>query len=189
MDHTFSAFPAEKLLLRSLFHCSPGEWGVEVGCLLGSTTVDLALTARTARKKLLCVDPWDGSQDGSGEENYRRFLDNTREFADHVRVARGRSAEVELPPGVGFVFVDGDHSPAGCLADLERFWGVLLPGGTLAVHDAFDRGWGPGIRSAIDEFADHRRPITATHSVYYPTPAEEREHAHGVSGLTIFTKH
>lgn len=188
-DPTFSAFPSEKKLLSELLSESPGTVAVEIGCLLGSTSVVLAAAARLAGKKVWCLDCWDGTQDGSGEDNYNRFLEVTAPLADVITVYRGRSQTIPLPDAdVGFVFIDGDHSRDGCLGDLRRFWPLLTPGGVLTVHDAFDVGWGPGIRDAIDTFCRELGPVTVTHSVYYPDATEAATHRHGVSGVSIIRK-
>lgn len=49
-----------------------------------------------------------------------------------------RGAHLEIAPGsYDLLFIDGDHSTAGCLADLERWWPGLAPGGRALMHDCY----------------------------------------------------
>lgn len=77
-------------------------------------------------------------------------------LGDRVRLVVADSRSVPLPdPGLGLLFVDGDHSYEGAAADLQRWSPLVRPGGHVVMHDAVDTGgYGnvyPGIRRAIDE--------------------------------------
>ena len=47
-----------------------------------------------------------------------------------------------------FIYLDGDHSYAGCLADIKAYWPKLKDGGIMAGHDYDDIEWSkePGKR-------------------------------------------
>jgi len=62
-------------------------------------------------------------------------LDAVREFDDE---------------SVDYVFVDADHSYAGCLADLKAWWPKVKPGGFIAGHD-YGSDKFPGVKQAWDE--------------------------------------
>jgi len=44
----------------------------------------------------------------------------------------------QIPPDISLIFIDGDHTYPGALADLTNFWDKLLPGGIIVLHDTFD---------------------------------------------------
>lgn len=52
------------------------------------------------------------------------------------------------------VFIDGDHSQAGALADLRNWGRRVVPGGVLLVHDAVPAF--PGVIAALKIFAAER---------------------------------
>lgn len=53
------------------------------------------------------------------------------------------------------VFIDGDHSHAGALLDLERWGGRVRDGGLVLVHDATRRF--PGVLRAIEDWSKGMR--------------------------------
>jgi predicted O-methyltransferase YrrM len=60
-------------------------------------------------------------------------------FGERVELFVGDSHEGDFAE-IGeydLLFVDGDHTRAGCLADLERFVPPLRPGGHVLVHDCY----------------------------------------------------
>lgn len=62
--------------------------------------------------------------------------------------------------GLDFVFVDGDHSYEGCLADIRAWLPLVRDGGVIAGHD-YD--W-PGVRRAVDEVFGDRVEFCAPRS-------------------------
>jgi len=74
-----------------------------------------------------------------------------------VHLVVGDSRTVDLPPGpFDLLFIDGDHSYEGALADAQRWAPHVRPGGHLLFHDAVDTGsYGnvyPGVQRAVAEF-------------------------------------
>ena len=64
-----------------------------------------------------------------------------------------------------FIYVDGDHSYAGCLADIKAYWPKVKVGGIMAGHDYDDIEWSKqpgkrfkrtdwGVKSAVTEVFD-----------------------------------
>ena len=77
-------------------------------------------------------------------------------LAGKVHLVVGDSRKVEPPAArIELLFIDGDHSYAGAMADYERWNGLVQPGGQLLFHDAVDAGnYGnvyPGVTRAVAE--------------------------------------
>ena len=53
------------------------------------------------------------------------------------------------PSSYDLLFIDGDHSFAGCLADLENWWPGLAPGGSVVLHDCYH---GCEVQDAVRDF-------------------------------------
>ncbi len=60
------------------------------------------------------------------------------------------------------LFVDGDHTREGCLADLDAFVPELRPGGHLVVHDCYAEF---EVQQAVLEYTSHV-PLTAVRGPY-----------------------
>jgi cephalosporin hydroxylase len=44
----------------------------------------------------------------------------------------------QIPNNLELLFIDGDHTYDGCMADLNNFWPKVISGGVMMVHDVFD---------------------------------------------------
>lgn len=190
----FSTWPIEKLTLQELLACSPGKYGVEIGCFRGVTTHQLAeICSRSRDRHLIGIDPYN--QDWADESVYHDCLQNIEPFKDYVTIIREFSNKAldnpELPDdftdNCGFVFVDGDHSYEATLEDIQKYYEILLPHGTMAVHDYWDKEW-PGVAEAVDEFVASKPGLTMRSVMYIPTQEEQRLYQHGASGLVWFCK-
>lgn len=60
---------------------------------------------------------------------------------------------LQVERGLDVLFIDGDHSYAGVLHDLETHGPKVNSGGLILCHDA-DTPSFPGVRQAIDEYCD-----------------------------------
>ena len=150
-----------------------GCLGVEVGVFTG------ALSSRLLKGKqnlaLILVDSWEGDgaayavpdDDWHGQlskQDQDRFFEETKRavgFAgDRVSIMKMRSAqaarELKNTPGspIDFVFLDADHSYAGCAMDISAWWPLVRTGGLLCGHD-YDNPVGEtwGVKRAVDQFA------------------------------------
>lgn len=178
----FGAWPSEHEAMH--YAAYTAGLAIEIGCFQGWTSRYLARYCG----ELICIDPWDGEQDGSDERIYQAFLKNTAEF-DNITVIRAKSqdAKVDQYKGkVDLIFVDGLHTYDGCITDLRKFEPLLSDTGTIFVHDAFDGGW-PGVRKAVFDYL-WESGRTAQFSCYFPTPDEQHIFQHGISGLAYWTK-
>jgi len=146
--------------------------GAEIGVLAGRLSAFLLRHA--PRLHLVMVDRWaeppaDSSYATSGdglvgrpaerwELDRQRAMAETAFASDRRTVLRGDSVEMagQVADGsLDFVFLDGDHSEAGVLADLRAWAPKVRPGGWIGGHD-IDNPAGPrwGARSAIEKSCD-----------------------------------
>jgi hypothetical protein len=106
---------------------------VEIGAFEGRTTLDLAATF--PNHTIICVDPWGADLTGQ----FGRFLRNTCRVRNHVRVRRGKSADVfaswDPAQVVKFACIDGDRSVEGVYADARLIWPHVVPGGLVLFED------------------------------------------------------
>jgi predicted O-methyltransferase YrrM len=141
--------------------CAAGRVGplLEIGTYCGKSAVYLGAAARDAGTVLFTVDHHRGSEENqSGWEHHDTevvdprtgrmdtlpFFRRTMETAgleDVVVGVLGQSipvARVWKTP-LGFLFIDGGHAEDVAMADYENWTSNLMPGGTLAIHDVFER--------------------------------------------------
>jgi predicted O-methyltransferase YrrM len=141
--------------------CAAGRVGplLEIGTYCGKSAVYLGAAARDAGTVLFTVDHHRGSEENqSGWEHHDTevvdprtgrmdtlpFFRRTMEAAgleDVVVGVLGQSipvARVWKTP-LGFLFIDGGHAEDVAMADYENWTSNLKPGGTLAIHDVFER--------------------------------------------------
>lgn len=72
-----------------------------------------------------------------------KIQDCTRQIIDafglsgRVNLIEGDSKQTirQLPDGLGFVYIDGDHEPGGVKGDYEAVWPKMEPNGIVAFHD------------------------------------------------------
>ncbi len=132
---------------------------VEIGSYCGKSGVYLGAAAREADTVLFTVDHHRGSEENqSGWEHHdRELVDPTTGRMDtlpHFRrtiEAAGLEDVVVAVVGssvpvarawatpVGFLFIDGGHALDVAMADYEHWSRWVKPGGTLAIHDVFER--------------------------------------------------
>lgn len=147
--------------------------GAEIGVFRG----EMSKTMLTRREDLTLhmVDSWAPmGRDYVGEtDDYHSKLTADAQ-ADHQNTARMVTAQfgdraVIMPvsseeaaktipnASLDFVFIDADHSYAGCTADINRWLPKLKPGGLLSGHDYGNTSYdGFGVTQAVDEFVADR---------------------------------
>lgn len=121
-----------------------GARAAEVGCFHGGSAAVLAHGMRRRGKALhlSCHDLFEPFEVVPGEtHDVEREFDATVEawgVGAYVRKVKGDSKEthaVHPDASLDYVFVDGDHSYEGALADIRNFSRALKPGGWLLVQD------------------------------------------------------
>jgi predicted O-methyltransferase YrrM len=141
--------------------CAAGRVGplLEIGTYCGKSAVYLGAAARDAGTVLFTVDHHRGSEENqSGWEHHDTevvdprtgrmdtlpFFRRTMEAAGLEDVVVGVLGQ-SIPVGrvwktpLGFLFIDGGHAEDVAMADYENWTSNLMPGGTLAIPDVFER--------------------------------------------------
>lgn len=115
-----------------------GVWKAELSCTLLDWLPEL---------RLYLVDPWGRNREytamGSLTEQawYGVYFDvqqAVRPYCFRTKVMKAYSLEAAMwvpDESLDFVFIDGDHSYASVMADIEAWTPKLKPGGVLCGHD------------------------------------------------------
>jgi predicted O-methyltransferase YrrM len=157
--------PAEARLLAEL--ASGRASVVEIGVYEGSSTLVLVRTL-DGDAVLHLIDPF-GHQPGALRAGWAATERATKRVVARAVAAQGAAAprivwHVERSedtgrawsePPVDLVFIDGDHTRAGCALDWELWHGHVAPGGHVVFHDARDAPGGqpgiPDVMAVVDE--------------------------------------
>lgn len=114
---------------------------VEVGVYLGGATWWGAQVARDNFGEYICVDHWQGALDLPADEIvYRGFMENMRDSGldGFISIIKRSSEEaaISIPDkSLDLVFLNGDHTAGGCLADIYTWYPKLKEGGVMLGHD------------------------------------------------------
>jgi len=108
----------------------------EIGVWHGVTTACLR-AAMDADGELSAIDPYPRGRLGFNMQERIAWREAARVKRGRLRWMKttGERAAHAHPP-VDFIFIDGDHSEAGLLADWNAWSGLILPGGIVALHDS-----------------------------------------------------
>lgn len=134
----------------------PGDL-VEIGCLRGLTTVQLAGVAQQFHRRVIAIDPWEpGTQNCEGGE-YEEFCAAIAPYGDWVETLRMRSDDPRVsaylaPRPLLFAFVDGLHTYEVCTSDLR----MVGHARAIAVDDT---NWSAEVRRAYEEFGATRHRV------------------------------
>lgn len=132
----------ESFVLREL---ARGQRVIEVGAAFGFSTIILAQVAT----HVTSIDPHDQL---NSRETHTHNLEHYAIPEDRVSAIQGYSQSVlpELPDrSASFVFIDGDHSMAAVVRDVNEAIRLIDFGGYVAAHD-YDEDTCPGVRPACD---------------------------------------
>jgi predicted O-methyltransferase YrrM len=123
----------------------------------GASATVLAAAAKTRGGHVFCVDTWrnDAMSEG-GRDTYGEFLQNTKPYSNWITPLRGQSSEIaaSFTQPTDLLFIDGDHSYDGVMADLHCWLPKLRDGGWLVMHDW---GWAEGVKRAVQEVVVERQ--------------------------------
>lgn len=138
----------------------------ELGVAEGYNSADLL---DNGIEKLYMVDAWETlPQRGDGgfpkdwhESNLAAALKRVSKHGDKAVILRGytnvMAKEVE-DNSLGLVYIDADHSYAGCRNDVLAWWPKLVKGGIMAFHDYEMRQY--GVKEAVQEWArEHKLEV------------------------------
>jgi predicted O-methyltransferase YrrM len=107
---------------------------------------------------------------------------------NQITIVQGSSTDPttlsQIPSNISLIFIDGDHTYPGALADLTNFWDKLLPNGVIVLHDTFDVNGTyhqPGVKEALTTFMlTHQSQCI--HDDWYEGPI------HKVDSCAVLTK-
>lgn len=160
-------FPTRLDMIRSLI--PPNSVCAEIGVFEGKFSNEIYQTIRPSA--LYMIDLFEGYCDSGNEdgnfvvvrnlsEAYTRLLEQTRNIPA-VHLLKGRSADVlaTFPDNTfDMIYIDGDHSYAGCAKDLAISYAKVRPGGWILGHDyemnmtKARNYYHFGVKQAVDEF-------------------------------------
>jgi hypothetical protein len=131
--------------------------GAELGLWEGRTICHLL--TRFPKLTMIGVDLWKEQPGNPGPEGYEGWDHGQHErtcrsrcapFGRRVRIIKDwtdRAAALVEDASLDFVFIDADHSEAGCRRDIEAWLPKLKPSGWIMGHDV---NW-EGVRAAVED--------------------------------------
>jgi len=142
---------------------------VELGSYLGkSASVFAAMSGKDT--VIYCIDLWNNcAMPGGVLDTYTEFLKNIEPWKDRIIPIRANTHDEKFQtiPAIDFsegmleidlLFIDGDHSYEGCLADLKCWYSRVKPGAKIVLHDYTETAPGCGVKQAADEFFSNFKP-------------------------------
>lgn len=151
----------ELRFLAMLAACSPAAgYIVEIGSFKGKSTVALATVCdRYGLDPVVAIDPhaglsYLGPDMPQQTQTFDEFLASLKHAGVEHKVefyrAHSRDVAKQWNRPIRLLWIDGDHSYAGCKEDLDLFLPYLADGGVVAFHDALNAFDGP-IRVFVEE--------------------------------------
>jgi predicted O-methyltransferase YrrM len=125
---------------------------VEVGRYNGGSTLIFAIINPDVPIYSIDIAPRD-------DERLRSVLAGEQAGENvHLLIGDSQHGQFEEVPDQGYdlLFIDGDHSYEGCLADLENWWPGLAAGGSLLLHDCYH---GCPVQAATEDFLARNEAI------------------------------
>jgi predicted O-methyltransferase YrrM len=175
LPHTYQNilgfFNFEDIYLEEVKKASDGYRFVEIGALLGKSSMFLGVEIKNSGKniKLDCVDYWDargvkeleqpGDQTGyyykrDGEDILFRVFNknvkdaNIEDVITPLRMSSEDASKLYENESLDFIFIDADHKYESVINDLKCWFPKLKGDRIIAGHD-YD--W-EGVKKAVDEF-------------------------------------
>ena len=145
----------ERVELYSIAQKNNNNVVVEIGSYLCASAAAFGAGMKYKSKgRLFCIDTWmnDSMTEGS-KDTMEDFLKNIEPFAELVVPIRGWSTEVvgqiaKQIDSIDLLFIDGDHSYEGCLADWQSYAPLLSDSAIVAFHDV---GWAEGVQAVVEQ--------------------------------------
>ena len=127
--------PWETETFLKLFMCYARKGVVEIGRFTGGSTLVMGMANEAIPIFSIDISPRD-------DKALRDILD-ANGIGDNIELITADSRKISSIHGrsfentFDFLFIDGDHSRAGCLADINAWWPRLSPGGMMVLHDCY----------------------------------------------------
>jgi methyltransferase family protein len=129
---------------------------LEVGCAQGYLTKALAL--RYPKRTIYALD-WAANPGLSVHQDSERpdVVASRALHLPNVIAINGDSKRFDYPAGVGFAFIDGDHSPDGVKSDTDK---ALASSASMIVwHDYRPESMWMGVAPLLNGLADSGMPL------------------------------
>jgi len=134
--------------------------GVEVG--LWKADFAAGILESNNRLSWIAVDPYapygrKARKQPEWDNIHKRVMGKMAPFGDRFKLIRKTSKDAiyDIPDGVDFVFIDGNHDLDVAYHDIQEYEKKVRPGGILAGHDYIQR-----IKKIVDQYAkDFNRPL------------------------------
>ena len=128
---------------------------LEIGSYVGASACCFgAAIKKSGFGRVFCIDTWNNDAMTEGnQDTHIEFLKNTESFEQFIIPVRGFSTEVVKHIAieinhVDLLFIDGDHSYDGVIADWNAYKGFVKAGTIVVFHDW---GWAEGVKRVIEE--------------------------------------
>ncbi|MEG4346773.1 class I SAM-dependent methyltransferase [Microcoleus sp. A003_D6] len=136
---------------------------VEIGSYKGRSTVAMAYACIGTKRKIYCIDTWDGNDIDFPDRNFFEIWKQNLQkngLYKYVVPLQGYSHQVlsqwiELTNGtkIDFIFIDGSHQFLDVLKDFEQSFPLVKEDGWIAFHDVVPT-W-PGSERVWHNIAKH----------------------------------
>jgi hypothetical protein len=128
--------------------------GVEIGVETGEHAImnQYSIMNTLNMKSLYLIDPW---MNGSPLDDIRyQYVSSLAKHYGNITVIRKKSEEAidEIPDGLDFIYIDGDHSYEGVKKDLSLYYPKLKRDGVIGGHDFVSEDDTLGVAYAVVEF-------------------------------------
>ena len=135
--------------------------GAEIGVASGLNANDMLMNWNV--KTIYLVDAWEcvATQKGDASSpqdwhdfNYKsteRLMENHKGKAVFLKGNSVEMAKSVKNGSLDFIYIDGDHSYEGVMADLKAWAPKVKKGGLISGHDVLNPAY--GVKQAVEEFA------------------------------------
>jgi predicted O-methyltransferase YrrM len=166
-----SISPSAGEMLRALIYNIAPNNVVEIGCFMGISTIWMAsgLAELGGNRKIYAIDRFEDLPPNAfcpiflkNPLDYVQTHLEQAELTPLVELHQGDSKVIgpqlaeQLAAPIDFLFIDGDHTIAGCVADFKQMERYVSTGGFILLHDIFPEwcGWeGPAF--VVDNYIRH----------------------------------
>jgi predicted O-methyltransferase YrrM len=120
---------------------------VETGRFRGGSTLVMASAAPKIPLWSIDINPQD-------DRTLQQMMSTMQVGSCVELIIADSTTEVRGVGEFDLLWIDGDHSLAGCLGDITRWWSRLAPGGSMILHDCY---LGSEVMDAVAAFMKERR--------------------------------
>lgn len=172
-------------LLGATLELQDGDRIVEIGSYLGRSSSIFLQVARERPLHVTLIDDWSVEGDRA-RASLASVIERIGTPLDRFRILAEKSffASLKIEPGIGLVFIDGDHSEGAVWSDAMNFLPKLRPGGFACFHDYARPGADghgdvfPGVTKTVNHFTRGWDRIGLFDTLYIARkPLEERSAA------------